>query len=317
MKLRVVTLGDFHNYYSYFLAGSSEGAVLNGAWHYSIALFGQTLDNIKKQLDFFKPQIVLCHCIFNQRPHNRDEVFTLLRWIRNKLKAFVFYHMGDARSEPRYPHDISDIVDAVLLNRRDMSWEKIWKVQCYHWPYMALDQDEISLPLPSHKWDVVFTGSLNPGEGHHRSRSELVEKLKQGTVKVKTFPDTEFGNTRFMTPEISSSSNIILGTQMGGDISGYLDVRPFQYSGAGALYFHDKHPNMDMFFEDGVHYVSYKNSADFFGKHKYYTENKDDAKKIRESAFKFSQRWHSSKVRMKYVIDVALGKDPEPLNYLK
>ena len=53
-QLRIATLGDWNNYLSYFLMGTMEGAVRNGAWFRPVSLFGQSLEQIEDQIFFFK-----------------------------------------------------------------------------------------------------------------------------------------------------------------------------------------------------------------------------------------------------------------------
>ena len=162
-QTRIVGLGDYTGYYSYFTYGVLEGAIRCGAWFRPVSLLSQPLLSVREQIDFFKPHIIFAHCIFNRKPHNREEVFDLLRWCRKKLGTFIFYHMGDARTEPRYPQPINDIVDAVLINNGEgKKWsEKWWKVPCYHWPYPCLYQSDISEEMKEFEGDVVFTGGIS------------------------------------------------------------------------------------------------------------------------------------------------------------
>ena len=313
-QLRIATLGDWNKYFSYFLYGSMEGAIRCGAWFRPIPLFYISLGLVEEQIDFFKPHILMAHCIFNRSPHNRDDVFDLLRRTRRKWGTYVCYHMGDARSEPRYPHDISDIVDLSLVNNGELDkWSRIWNVPCIHWPYPALYQKDIAEVDKRFQADVVFTGSLSQGEGHHRDRTNFVNQLPEYGIELKTYPDPTWGNSRFLTAEVSASSNVILGTQMGGDVHLYQDVRPFQYIGAGALYFHEKHRNMRYFFEPGFHYVEYDGVEDFIEKYnnlyKKKKKNKNEARRIRMRGFEYAQEYHSTKRRVQAVIDTYEGKE--------
>jgi len=177
-QLRVIGLGDYANYYSYFTYGILEGAIRCGAWFRPVHLF-QQLDDVIRQIDFFKPHIIVAHCIFNRRPHKREDVFQILRDFRKRYDTKVYYHMGDARAEPRYPHDISDFVDGALVNNLELEkWGGIWGIPCIHWPYMALYQKEIAEVDARFVHKVVFTGSLGAGEGHHAARTDFFEKLR-------------------------------------------------------------------------------------------------------------------------------------------
>jgi len=65
-QLRIVGLGDYADYYSYFLYGIMEGAILTGHIFRPVRLMDTTLSLIERQVDFMKPDIILCHCIFNK-----------------------------------------------------------------------------------------------------------------------------------------------------------------------------------------------------------------------------------------------------------
>jgi spore maturation protein CgeB len=106
-----------------------------------------------------------------------------------------------------------------------------------------------------------------------------------------------------------------LGIHQGHNIHGYLDTRPFQYCGAGALYFHDRNDAIEQFFQKGIHYVEYGkfNVEDFTEKFNYYQENKQAGKDIRRQAFEYCQKHHNSKVRIQQAIDTIEGRKPYPL----
>jgi hypothetical protein len=308
-QLRIVCLGNFTGYYSAFLYGTLEGSIRCGAWFRQVQLIGQSLNEIYEQIMWFKPHILFCHMIFNKAPHNREEVFSILRKIK-KVGVKIAYSAGDARMSPRFPHDISDIVDLGLLNSRMINhYEGIWNIPCIHWPYPCFYQNNIADTDTQFKHDVVFTGDLDLGR-HHGPRTNFINKLKS-KVSLVTYPTPTSGNTRFQTAELSSSCNVMLGFQMGLDVPGYLDVRPFQYIGAGALYFHDKCEEMDLLFKDGFHYVSFKRDDinDFMDKYSYYVIKKpEEGNKIRKQGFKYCQKFHSTKERVQGVIDYFNGK---------
>jgi hypothetical protein len=155
---------------------------------------------------------------------------------------------------------------------------------------------------------LAFAGSLEDNQ-HHGPRAKFIQHLKS-KVSIKTFPSPESGNTRFQTPELAASAKGVLGFQMGLDVQGYQDVRPFQNIGAGALYFHDIHPSMNQFFTNGVHYVGFErdNIDDFYNKWQYYMENPTKAIKIRNEGFKYCQEHHSSKERISQVINILEDK---------
>jgi hypothetical protein len=178
-------------------------------------------------------------------------------------------------------------------------------VPCYHWPYGCLYQRDIEEIEERFKHEVVFTGGLSKGDHHHGERAGFVEELGK-KMNVKIYPDEEIGNSRFFTAEISASAQAILGFQMGRNIEGYIDVRPYQYIGAGALFFQDRHPNIEEVFIDGRHLVLFSDCNDFLDKYKAYAGYSDT---IRKNGFKYCQEKHSYEVRVQMAIDVWRGRD--------
>lgn len=302
-QLRIATIGDYSNYYSYFLYGTMEGSIRCGAWFRPIQLLGVDLKQVEEQINFFKPHILFSHCIFNARPEGwRENVLEILKKTRKRWGTFVCYHMGDARTNPRYPHDISSFVDLGLVNNMELNhWKGIWKIPCINWPYAALYQEQIAEKDKRFEYPLVFTGELS-NQGHHEERTNFISSLREKNIHVKIFPDSEFGNSRFMTAEISSSAKAVLGSQMGKEIFGYVDVRPFQYIGAGALFFQERHRNIDLFFEPYVHYVPYKenNISNFVEQYNRFAGDR----KIRDIGFMFCQEIHSTKKRVEQVIKI-------------
>jgi hypothetical protein len=306
MMLRIAAIGDYLNYYSYFLYGVMEGAIRCGAWFRPISLFGNTLEDVRRQVNVFKPNIILCHCIFNKEPHSRDEIFDTFNMFRKRYGSVVFYHSGDARTVPRYPDDISKIVDFCLVNHSNLKvMEDKWKVPCFFWPYACLYQPDISKANPKFLADVAFTGYLSDS-GHHADRLGFINSIKE-RVNVRLYPDEDIVDTKFITDIISASSKAVLGYQMGNDIPGYVDVRPYQYIGSGAVYMQDRHHNIDSVFADGEHYVGFErgNVDSFIEMYEYYAiKNPDLGNEIRRSGFKYCQEKHSTAVRMRRVIDI-------------
>jgi len=308
-QLRIATLGDWNNYLSYFLVGSMEGAIRCGTWFRPIQLLGVDLSVVKKQIDFFKPHIILSHCIFNTKPEGwREKIFQLLRDAKKKWGSYNCYHIGDARKEPRYPYDISDFMDLGLVNNLEYErWGKIWNIQCINWPYPVLYQKGISSVDERFKSDIVFTGALGSNT-HHIERTIFIQQLKDKGINIKTYPDETYGNSRFLTAEISASAKAVLGSQMGKEVFGYVDVRPFQYIGSGALYMQEKHKNIEQFFRSGEHYISFEEgNVDSFLEE--YNKYNNKSKKIRKYGFTYCQNYHSTEERIRNIINMYEGKD--------
>jgi hypothetical protein len=280
-----------------------EGAIRNGAWFRPIDLFTNSLDGIREQINFFKPHILFCHCIFNEKgSHKRDHVFQLLSELK-KSGIFIFYHAGDARKVPRYPHDISGFVSAALCNTSMLKeYSDVWKIPCHRWPYPCLYQTEIiDHPVLEYACDLAFTGMLSDTPGHvHEERSKFVKAIRDAGIDIKIFPNEQTGNTRFQTAELARSAGAILSVQMGSDIPGYIDVRPFQYIGAGGLFLHDSGTSTEEFFNPGEHFLTYSHLdlSDIFIKLRYIKEHPSDIARVRESGFRFCQEHHGTSKRV-------------------
>jgi hypothetical protein len=316
-QYRIICLGNFAEYYSYFLMNVQQGAFLNGHLCRPVPLFGQGLNQIKEQISWFKPHLVLAHMIFNQAPHHRPDVLEMLRKIRSK-GALVGYHAGDARDVPRYPQSIKDYVDFALVNHWPLLPSyKVWNVPCYHWPYAALNQKSIGDRIPEFFCELAFTGALGDNE-HHAPRTKFINSIKNN-IKLKVFPTETSGNTRFQTSELAASADAVLGFQMGLNMPGYLDVRPFQYIGAGALYFHDKCQAMDQFFVPYDHYIPFErdNVKDFLEKYNLWAKNPSRYLAIKEKGFNYCQQHHSSQSRMKSIINAVLNGMEYHIEYWK
>jgi hypothetical protein len=310
-QLRIATLGDYSRYYSALLYGTMEGSILLGAWFRPIDLYSSTPESIEKQIDFFRPHLLFCHCIFNTDLIN-EELWNVLARAKSK-GTVILYHQGDARKYPRYDGDISRFVSGALMNHKLFEpFESMWKVPCTYWPYAAFVQKElVLLKTPEFECDVAFTGGLadDPASVHHYPRTQFIRDLqRESGLNVKVFPNEQIINTRFQTPELSASAEAVLGVQMGVDIPGYIDVRPFQYIGAGALYFHDSESEVEKTFISGEHFVSYKrgNIGSFLDQFKRFTGvNKKEGDKVRLAGWRFCQENHSTKVRVLDAIEFA------------
>jgi len=178
-------------------------------------------------------------------------------------------------------------------------------------------QEDIADPVPEFGDDVAFTGALDRSV-HHGPRTRFVEELRPH-IQVTVYPTPHSGNTRFQTPEQSASAKAILGFQMGEDIPLYLDVRPFQYIGAGALFFHDRSESMKKFFVEGSHYIAFErnNVKDFLEKYNHYVnKHPEEGRAVRRKGFDYCQRFHSAEARIRFVFDVLEGRTTKPRIYL-
>ncbi|MCK9371461.1 glycosyltransferase [Candidatus Dojkabacteria bacterium] len=325
-QLRIATIGDFQKWHSYYLAGTVQGSILNGHLHYSISI-RQGPENIEQQLNYYKPHVLFCHMLFSENLKdiegdnlNREDLHQVIMKAKRKWGTKIIIQEGDAKLEPRFPYPVDALVDLCLVNsRRYKEFSDILRVPCIHWPYFALNQESINIPNSSFGYNLVFTGNISRrNEGHlHFGRAEFITELSN-RIDIKIYPDDKFGNTRFSTAEIAASCNAILGIQHGMHVDGYLDTRPFQYCGAGALYFHSECSAINQFFKPGCHFVQYEHMRpdSFMNKYNYYMEHPELGNKIRQQAFEYTQKYHTAKHRIKMALDVLEGKEPAKI-YLK
>ena len=304
-QLRIAGLGDYDNYLSYFTYGIMEGSIRAGHMFRPVPFFNTTLDTVYEQIIWFKPHILLCHMIFGcSHYYEQDRVLSMLFNLRKKHNIFIVYHAGDARLNPRYRGDISDFVDLGLLNQDNCAYYSgIWKIPVIRWPYMCLYQEQMAEPVSMFRCRVAFTGEM--GGGVHKERTDFVRKLQSSGIDVKIFPTPESGNTRFQTAELAASADTVLGMQMERSLRGYLDVRPFQYIGAGAVYLHDSCIQMRESFEKDIHYFEYnkddiKSIYDIFDSISKYPELSSI---IRHEGFKYCQEKHSTKQRIEQIVN--------------
>lgn len=296
--MRIACIGDYSVRYSYFTAGVMEGAIRLGHWFRPIAL-RQVISEIINQVEYFQPDIIFAHQIIDS---------SLLAFFENQRSRGVkiAIHEGDPKSEPRHKSRISRYFDIGLINSSLTEvFSNMWEIPCYHWPYFCLQQSSIETPQERFKAAVSFSGNITSrGDNSHvhYGRAEFLGKI----IGLKVYPNEEIKNSRFLTPIIAASSDTIIGVHQGWDIPGYLDTRPFQYIGAGALYFHDRCEAIEQYFHDGVHYVGYerKNLDSFFEQYNYYViDHHDEGQRIRQTGFNYCQKEHNAMIRIKQAIE--------------
>ena len=104
-----------------------------------------------------------------------------------------------------------------------------------------MTQDRLATPIDRFAFkEPVFTG--NPHA--HTDRTNFIQLLNT-ILPMRTFITQSPGDLREFTPELSMSAYAILGLCTGYDIDHYIDVRPFQYMGAGAVMITRRFKGMD------------------------------------------------------------------------
>lgn len=307
--IRVAIWGNVKLGYSWFVLMATEGAYRNGCRVMGVDLKSSSMDFIASQMKSFRPDLIFTHILFHKQV-DTSGLLDLLRKLRGQGSR-VCYHMGDARLQPRYPHALNDSVDLGLVNNFNppvlTSFSEIWKVPCIWWPYACLYQKELASPVEELRFNgLVFTGNMGNGSLYQR-RTNFVKELRI-KLPVLVYETQSDNDVRHLTPELSASVKGVLGLPADNDVPGYLDVRPFQYLGAGALLYQRKVEGIEKVFRPDIHLRLFEGyNLDKFKSvfQKFEAEGKNED--IRMSAFDHVQKYHSAEKRVKDVIDYFYG----------
>lgn len=295
--LRSVLIGDVDYYPSEYAFGVNQAMTRAGHWHTTVNIRAD-LETIVRRVEQMQPDVIWGHMLlWAPGPNKTVDLLCALDAWRHRWGTKVFLHDGDARDETRFAGDISPAVDVALCNHK--ADRSVWKVQQLHWPYFAFDQAEMALPDPTFKCELAFAGRLDTGPLYLK-RTELVLKLKQALgERMHIYPSPAVPHTLFLTPVLAASAGAVLGFGR-PERNGWLDVRVFQYPGAGGVLLHD---DVGGFLEDGTHYMSY-HSGDVMsvlnavswlkGVRMQHGENP-----IRDHAFRHVQAHHSATARVR------------------
>jgi len=234
---------------------------------------------------------------------NVDKVLSIFSDIKSKKGTKFIHTCGDARVKDRYMDDISSAFHAAFVSNKDLqkNGSDSWKIPTFYCPYASLTYPEMGKYDPTLDFKMpLFTGLYSA----HTDRKHFITKIKK-IMPIKII-ETQSGNDlRHRTLDVSRS-NVILGLCTGYDIDGFIDVRPFQYMGAGALMIARKFKGMDEVIPDDLYYSfdSY-DDAEVVKNHWKRIEFTGDEilNKKREQIFKYMQQNHSSKVRIKWVME--------------
>jgi hypothetical protein len=306
--LKAVILGNTKLNYSWFVLTYRQGLKLNNVDVYDIDYKSTPIESIKKKLIDIRADYCFTHLSFHQNINPIGKVLQLYKDVNRTVGTKFIHTLNDARTEDRYMGDISDSIYMAFVGNLNCleTCSKAWNIPVFYAPYSSLTYDKMSKPVKDLCFkDPVFTGSPTA----HPDRSNFIKKLQKYT-SIKIFQTQSKQDLRNRTPELSVSSHAILGLCTGYDIDGYIDVRPFQYLGTGAVLIARKFKNVDHILPPDIYYP-------FDG----YTE--DDAKKVvdiyknkcfnkennllRDKAFNYIQQNHSCKVRVKSILDILKG----------
>jgi len=306
--MKIIILGNtgnnINNAYSWFVKTTYEGFTLNGHNVIGVDWKKNSLDTIKEIVYDFKPNIIFTHLTFHHHKKLPD-VFQLFRDFKSKGIKMI-HTLSDARDEPRYDGDLREVFDFAFVSQLENldKFKSYWNIPVFFWPYSSLTLNKIPQKNPKFSFQhPLFTGS----QSSHKDRSEFIKELRK-IMKIIIVKTKSKNDLRKYTPEVSISSKCILGLCTGYDIGGFIDVRPFQYLGCGAFMISRKFKWQEKILPDDIHVLfhSYDNPEIVKELWKIW-ENKDTSK-IREKAFNFIQKYHSSKVRMFNTLNVIMEK---------
>lgn len=308
--MKVVLLGNTNLNYSWFIKTHRQGLKLNDVEVVEIDYKSNNLLNIKQMLLKTKADYVFEHLSFHSHINPIGNILQMSKEVKDKVGTRFVHFCNDARWEDRYMGDISDVYHMAFVGTHPMvrNCQPAWKIPVYYSPYSTLTYKKMAKPVKDLAFKIpVFTGSPNAHRtGWQDNRAKFIEDL-QKKMNIKIFKTQSAQDLRSRTPELSVSAIAILGLCVGYEIDGYIDVRPFQYMGTGALFIARKFKDMKMYFPDYIYFPfkGYNNDSiqaikDHFERIKKMTE--EERNKIRKTAFEFTQKTHSSKQRIKDVL---------------
>ncbi len=300
--MKACILGNTALGYSWFVLTYRQGLRMNGVEVYEIDYKSNPINDIKKMLMKMKADIVFTHLTF----HNIYSIPAVLQMFRdiNKTVGTKFIHVTmDARGKDRYMADISGVFHLAVVGNHIMeeSGRSAWNIPTMYSPYASMYYDKMSEPVN----ELVFTDALFTGNSRsHPDRTDFINKLSK-RIPLKIITTQSGQDLRHRTHELSASAKCILGLCTGYDIDGYIDVRPFQYLGAGACMIIRKFKNMDRVIPEHLYFPidSYSEKAADECAEYYRRSLKEDTLEMRKEAFDFMQNYHSSKIRIKEILN--------------
>jgi len=308
--MKAVILGNTKLGYSWFVLTFRQGLKLNGVDVIEIDYKSTPLAQIRTKILDIKPDFIFTHLSFHQHIYPTPAVLQLFKELKSKINVKIVHTCNDARTKDRYMGDLRGCFDAALVGSYPMVVHCVpaFKIPVFYVPYSSLTYDKMADIDPKLAFNIpIFTGS----PGAHRTgwidnRAGFIESL-QKIMPLKIFKTQSGEDLRKRTPELSVSAKCILGLCVGYEIDGYIDVRPFQYLGTGAFMIMRKFMNMDEIIPDDL-YVPFDSYNDPYVVKELWDEWKNkDTWKMREYAFDYMQFYHSSKTRIKSVLDILKG----------
>jgi glycosyl transferase family 1 len=300
--LRSILIGDLDFYPSEYAFGVNQAMTRAGHWHTTVNI-RQDLGTIANRVKQMDPDVIWGHMLLwapgAEGGTKTVDLLCLCEDFRTHRDTKVLLHDGDARAEGRFPTDISAAVDLALCNHT--APRPRWNIPTLHWPYFAFDQVRMAEPIDDFRCRLAFAGRLDGGPTYqHRTDLVLQVQAKLGD-DFKLFPSPEVPHTLFRTPTLAASADAVLAYGR-PDRHGWLDVRTFQYPGAGGVLLHD---DVGGHLTPWEHYVPYTSgSADSILESLALLEQHTAAAKLRLRlrAFTHVQQQHSATARVRQAL---------------
>lgn len=300
--MKVCILGNTKLNYSWFVLTYRQGLQLNGHEVLEIDYRSHSPSEIRDILFAEKPKYVFTHLTFHAI-YPIPKMLNLFEDIRKHTETKFVHILCDAREVPRYSEDISRSFYMSFLNqtKNRAKFQSLWKIPVVFAPYCALSYNEMS----SYNKNLDYKSLIFMGSMSHRKRNNLITQLKT-KMPLKVFQTQSAEDKRSVTHELVASNKAILSACTGYDIDHFNEVRPWQLLGSGACMIHKKFKAEDDLIPDDL-YFHHNFDADEI-KDIYNRISKEDTSDIRSRAFNFIQKYHSSKVRLKNIMNVLEGK---------
>jgi len=325
MHYRIMVLGKFRKWISFFLHGVIEGAIRNG-WQVDRVgldnpcgdgMIRQHVKSIRERMFRMKPHILFCHSVFGEESESYEGLLEVLADIRAELGTKVALHIGDPRPTLRFPFDLSMIADMCLVNTDIKEYldlcENTYKVKSYFWPFACWQSNELS------KENLVYHMSFLGYMSEHKryiKRTKFVRRCQDSSILQLKVLNEKLGRTHFYNRDIALTSKGILAIPSPRYAEYSLDARPFIFGGYGGVVFAKRTAIAEKIFTHGKHVIFFDDIDEPRELEKLFLRYGDD-KDIRYRAFNYMQKYHNYKNRVKDVIDIFEGRLDRPRVYIE
>ena len=288
--------------YSWFVRTTADGMRRSGHEVIGIDWKSKTPDMMEIMLNLYKPDILFTHMTFH-RQHPLGRMFQIFQDLRVKHNVIIIHTVQDAIYVPRYDGDVSFSFDIAFMGQTEnlKNWSNYWKIPTFYWPYSSMYQEKMADVDPELCFDApVFTGSHDL----HPDRRDFITNLRK-IMPIYIVKTNSPYNLRNKTAELSVSTSCILGLCTGYDIAGYMDVRPFQYLGAGAFMISRKFDGQEKYIPDNLYipFYSYDDPEEVLDHYIEWESKPKEKQKMKEKAFKYMQKYNNNIIRCNEALD--------------